>query len=167
MFARTERLMLRPAWKEDAGAIRALAETERNVRDLFGSPGSCDLASPCALDSCSHSDTFPKFLVFRRSHADPELIGVIGLEDAGRRQAELLCWIARRHRGRGYGGEAARAVLRIAKHGLRLRGLLAKTHSVGSDRFLAKLGFQDRVLELGSEDAEAVGQGRNRHAEAA
>ena len=159
--------MLRPAWKEDARAIRTLAESERNVRDLFGSPGSCDLASPCALDTCSHKETSPKFLVFRRTHPDPELIGVIGLEDAGMRQAELLCWIARRHRGRGYGCEAARAVLHIAKNCLRLRALMAKTHSVGSDRFLAKLGFQDRVLELGSEDAEKVEQGRNCHAQAA
>ena len=150
MFARTERLMLRPAWLEDAGMIAALVQSERKARDLFGSSTGCRFGQPCALDACTHSHGLPRLLVFRRTSGAPELIGMAGLGKNARNEARLFCWIARPHRRKGYGSEAARAVVRMARDSLRLRVLVAGEAAGGaSGPLLARLGFRDGQLALG------------------
>ena len=155
MFARTERLMLRPAWREDAAMIAALASSERKVRDIFGSEGTCSLADPCALDSCRHPEALPRLLVMKRTSAAPELIGMAGLARNRAGEVELLCWIARPHRGRGYGTEAARALLHIAEHGLRL-GRVSAPYSGRAGTFPQRLGFDGTALAF---RAGGIGEG--------
>ena len=77
---------------------------------------------------------------------EPRLVGGIGLadlDDGPAEQAELGYWIARADWGRGYATEAARAVLDLAFHGLRLRRIEAGhfIDNTSSQRVLAKLGF--------------------------
>lgn len=151
MFARTERLLLRPSWCEDAPMIEALARSERKVRDLFGRQPACD------LDRCRQSADLPLMLVMRRTSGAPELIGIAGLVRKGGRDAELLCWIARPQRGQGYGTEAARAVLHIAEHGLRLKRVRSP-YSGRASSFPERLGFKgdERVFGAEGEIDEAV-----------
>lgn len=145
MFARTERLMLRPAWTEDAAMIAALASSERKVRDIFGGDGTCSITAPCPIDDCRHPGALPKLLVMKRTDGAPELIGVAGLVRNRAGEVELLCWIARGFRGQGYGSEAARAVLHMAEHGLRLTRLKAP-YSGRAGSFPERLGFREAEL---------------------
>lgn len=161
MFARTKRLMLRPAWREDGATIAALLHSERMVRDLFVHSQECDFAAPCALDACGHEDGLPKLLVFRRTSRAPELIGMVALERHGRRQARLICWIARPHRRSGYGLEAACALLHMAREGLRLDRVLF--HERTNARFVRRLGFcggEMRFSGAGTASADCVLQAR-------
>ncbi len=155
MFARTERLMLRPAWHEDAEAIAELVNSERKMRDLFANASGCDLRQPCALDACRHDADLPKLLVFRRTDGAPELIGTVGLEKSAPGEARLLCWIARPHRRMGYGAEAVRALVCIARDGLRLRRLVAPSSLEGAARgLLENAGFSDGGLTFGEDCLE-------------
>lgn len=149
MFVRTERLLLRPAWKEDAGAIAALARAETKIQDLFGREGSCDLLSPCALESCSHAGPYPRLLVMKRTEGEPELIGVVGLAASGPGEAELLCWIARGERRKGYGREAGEALLRMARHSLRLKSLkVPASCGAAAQIMVERLGFAQGRIAL-------------------
>jgi RimJ/RimL family protein N-acetyltransferase len=145
MFARTERLLLRPGWKEDAPALfRAIAE-EAIVRNLASPPWPYRLADAEAFLATERKPDEASFLVFRRTQGAPQLIGSAGL---GRRPSgaiELGYWISRPHWGLGYATEAARAVVAIARDGLRLRRLVAGhfLDNPASGRVLEKLGFRD------------------------
>ncbi len=156
MFARTERLMLRPAWSEDGAMIAALASSERKIRDLFGGDGTCSLTAPCALDDCCHPDALPRMLVMKRTEGAPELIGMVGLSRNRTGDVELLCWIARPHRGQGYGTEAAKAALHMAEHGFRLARITAPYRGRAGS-FPDRLGFAGAELSFGeTSDAEAI-----------
>ena len=135
--------------------IAALASSERKVRDIFGSEESCSLADPCALDSCRHPEALPQLLVMKRTSATPELIGMAGLARNRAGEVELLCWIARSHRGRGYGTEAARALLHVAEHGLRLARVSAP-YSGRAGTFPQRLGFDGTALAF---RAGGIGEG--------
>ena len=143
MFARTKRLMLRPAWQEDGAMIAALVQAERKVSDLFGNPSACDLVAPCSLDVCAHGGTLPRLLVLRRTNGAPQLIGVVALEARGSGGTDLVCWIARPYRRMGYGTEASRAMLDIAQAGLRLKRPIATRKSTS---FSSKLGLWVREV---------------------
>jgi RimJ/RimL family protein N-acetyltransferase len=144
MFARTERLLLRPGWSQDAPALfRAIAD-ERIVRNLATAPWPYRPEDAQAWLATERSPSEPSLLIFRCTDAAPELIGAIGF---GRRPAgemEFGYWIVRRHWGRGYATEAGRALLAAARHGLRLKRLDAGhfIDNPASGRVLEKLGFQ-------------------------
>ena len=79
MFARTERLLLRPGWTEDAPALYGAIAEEAIVRNLATAPwpyrfedAEAFLASPRKAGDVS-------LLVFRRTEGAPELIGTVGL----------------------------------------------------------------------------------------
>jgi RimJ/RimL family protein N-acetyltransferase len=144
MFARTERLLLRPGWREDAPALfRAIAD-ERVVRNLATAPWPYRLEDAEAFLSADRRPWEPSMLIFRRTDAAPELIGTIGV---GRRlsgEVELGYWIARRFWNRGYATEAGKAVVHAARHALRLPRLGAGhfVDNPASGRVLQKLGFR-------------------------
>lgn len=141
MFARTQRLLLRPGWKEDAPALAAAIGDFAVVGKLARAPWPYrieDAESHLAADR----GCLPNFLIFSRTHGAPRLVGGIGLEqrDAG---VALGYWIARSYWGLGFATEAGRAVLELADKGLRLPHLLA-SHFVDNPaaaRVLRKLGF--------------------------
>lgn len=144
MFARTERLLLRPGWAEDAPALAAAIADEAIVRNLASAPWPYHLTDAEAFLHAQAAAPLPSFLIVRRTNGAPELIGAAGLGEAPDGEVELGYWIARPHWGQGYATEAAAAVIDIARAGLRLKRLTA-SHFVdnpASGRVLEKLGFQ-------------------------
>jgi RimJ/RimL family protein N-acetyltransferase len=143
MFARTERLLLRPGWAEDAPALAAAIADKLIVRNLATAPWPYDLRDAEAFLAQPRDPVLPTFLVFERTDSAPELVGSCGL---GRRPSgaiELGYWIARPHWGRGYATEASGALIDIARTlgFTRLEG----SHFLdnpASGRVLEKLGFE-------------------------
>jgi RimJ/RimL family protein N-acetyltransferase len=142
MFARTERLLLRPIWPEDASALYEAVADESIVRNLARAPWPytpCDAAQFAALD---HDAMHPNFMLMLRTDGAPVLIGSCGLADSDG-EAELGYWLARPYWGRGLATEAARAVVGVAK-ALGHRKLVSGhfTDNPSSGRVLRKVGFQ-------------------------
>jgi RimJ/RimL family protein N-acetyltransferase len=120
MFARTDRLLLRPGWAEDAPELARAIADEQIVRNLATAPW------PYALK-------------------DAEAAGTDNARRAGRPLGDEEAWhdrIARPYWGQGFATEAAHALIDIART-LKLPRLEA-SHFVdnpASGRVLEKLGF--------------------------
>ena len=175
MFARTQRLLLRPGWAQDAPALQRGLADEGIVRNLARVPWPYSLDDARAFLASERRPGEASLLIFRRTGADPELIGSIGFARGSDGERELGYWIARPHWGRGYATEAGRAVVDIARNALRLPRLKAGhfMDNPASGRVLHKLGFRPtgrvtsqfsagrnaavpcRLFELGLAPAEA------------
>lgn len=142
MFARTQRLLLRPGWMEDASALAAAISDFAVVGKLARAPWPYRLEDAQAFLAADHGP-LPNFLMFARTHGAPRLIGGISLSECDQ-GAELGYWIARPYWGLGFATEAGRAVVDIADRGLRLPRLIAGhfANNPASARVLQKLGFQ-------------------------
>jgi RimJ/RimL family protein N-acetyltransferase len=142
MFARTDRLLLRPSWPEDASELLRAVADEAIVRNLGSLPWPYSEADARAFVTQDHSPFFPSFLLFQRTDAAPRLIGACGIGDSNG-QAELGYWIARPYWGLGYASEAASAVVAIARavgHARLISGHF--TDNPASGRVLRKIGFR-------------------------
>lgn len=144
MFARTDRLLLRPGWMEDAPALAKAIGEVSIVRNLARAPwpyGEADAGAFLARTGDSH---LPDFLIFSRTRGAPRLIGGCGIaqtdSDSG---LELGYWIARPYWGLGFATEAARAVMQIAR-ATGLRGITARhfLDNPASGKVLQKVGFR-------------------------
>jgi RimJ/RimL family protein N-acetyltransferase len=143
MFARTERLLLRPGWQEDAPALAHAIGDEAVVRNLARAPwpyGERDAADYLARD---RDPLLPDFLIFSRTLGAPRLIGGCGISRDADGGPELGYWIARPYWGLGFATEAARAVMHIA----RASGLTGITaghflDNPASANVLRKVGFK-------------------------
>ena len=144
MFARTERLLLRPGWAEDAPALHAAIADQAIVRNLTSAPWPYSMADAEAFVATQRPDDSPSFLLFRRTNRAPQLVGAAGLGRKPTGEAELGYWITRPYWGLGYATEAAEAIVRIAREGLRLNKLVAGhfTDNPASGRVLEKIGFR-------------------------
>ena len=144
MFARTERLVLRPGWIEDAPALHRVIADEAIVRNLASAPWPYGLADAEAFLSADRKPSEPAMLIFRRTGAEPELIGSIGFGRRPDGELEFGYWIARGHWGRGYATEAGQAVIAAARDSLRLKRLHAGhfLDNPASGRVLERLGFR-------------------------
>jgi len=142
MFARTQRLLLRPGWREDAPALAAAIGDFAVVGKLAGAPWPYGIEDAEAFLAADHG-CLPNFLIFARTHGAPRLVGGIGLAER-EGGAELGYWIARPYWGLGFATEAGRAVVDIADRGLRLPHLIAGhfASNPASARVLQKLGFE-------------------------
>ena len=142
MFARTERLLLRPGWAEDAPALAAAIADEAIVRNLATAPWPYGLKEAEAFLAAPRDPVLPKFLIFARTERDPELIGACGLGRRPSGAVELGYWIARAHWGRGYATEAGRQLIEVART-LRLTRIESSyfVDNPASGRVLEKLGF--------------------------
>ncbi|MEW6575438.1 MAG: GNAT family N-acetyltransferase [Pseudomonadota bacterium] len=142
MFARTERLLLRPSWPEDAGPLyRAIAD-EGIVRNLARAPWPYSLEDAVRFVSSEQAELFPNFILYKRTEGAPVIVGACGIGEHGD-AAELGYWIARPYWGQGFASEAGRAVVEIAKT-VGHRKLVA-SHFVdnpASGAVLRKLGFR-------------------------
>ncbi len=144
MFARTERLLLRPGWIEDAPALHAAIGDETVVRNLAQAPwpySRLDAETYLMRERRPHE---PRSLIFLRTDGAPLLIGGIGIGHMPSGELELGYWIARPFWGRGYATEAGRAMIDHARHSLRIPRLAAGhfIDNPASGRVLAKLGFR-------------------------
>lgn len=143
MFVRTDRLLLRPGWADDAPALAAAIGEERIIRNLARAPWPYGVDDAKAFLS-RPATALPNLLVFLRSRQPPELVGGIELSATSESEVELGYWIASAHWNRGFVTEAGRAALAVARHGLRLRRLVASCYhdNPASGRVLEKLGFE-------------------------
>ena len=142
MFARTERLLLRPCWPEDAHELYGAITDERVVRNLARVPWPYTEAEAQRFAALQHSDTYPTLLLMRRTDGAPRLIGVCGLAETDG-ATELGYWISRPYWGLGYASEAAKAIVDIAKaigHERLIAGHF--TDNPASGRVLCKIGFR-------------------------
>ena len=143
MFARTERLLLRPGWAEDAPDLAAAIADEMIVRNLATAPWPYDLRDAEAFLAQARDPALPSFLIFERTDGAPNLVGSCGLGRRPSGAVELGYWIGRSYWGRGYATEAATALIDIARTlgFTRLEG----SHFLdnpASGRVLEKLGFE-------------------------
>ena len=144
MFARTERLLLRPGWIEDAPALHRAIADERVIRNLASAPWPYSPADAEAFLEAERSSAEPAALIFLRGPAAPELIGGIGFGRRPDGPLEFGYWLAHAHWGRGYATEAGRAVIAAARSSLRIARLQGGhfLDNPASGRVLAKLGFR-------------------------
>jgi RimJ/RimL family protein N-acetyltransferase len=143
MFARTERLLLRPGWAEDAPALATAIADEMIVRNLATAPWPYRLRDAEAFLAQPRDPVLPSFLIFERTDGEPRLAGSCGLGRRPSGAVELGYWIARPFWGRGIATEAATALIEIARTMgfTRLEG----SHFLdnpASGRVLEKLGFE-------------------------
>ena len=142
MFARTERLLLRPGWAEDAPALARAIADETVVRNLATAPWPFALEDAEAFLAAPRDPAMPSFLITERTDGDPVLVGACGLGRRPSGAVELGYWIGRSHWGKGFATEAGQALIDIART-LKLPRLEA-SHFVdnpASGRVLEKLGF--------------------------
>lgn len=143
MFARTERLLLRPGWPEDAAALTAAIADEGIVRNLARAPWPYGEDDARAFLAGWADAPLPRFLMVQRTTAQPRLIGCIGIDPMDNGETELGYWIARPFWGLGYATEAGRHMVDLART-LGIRRLAAGhfTDNPASGSVLRKLGFR-------------------------
>jgi RimJ/RimL family protein N-acetyltransferase len=143
MFARTERLLLRPSWPEDATELHRAIADEGIVRNLARAPWPYTEDDAATFAALEHDPLYPNFLLMLRTDGAPRLIGSCGLADYDG-DAEIGYWIARPYWGLGFASEAGRAVMTIAKaigHTKVVSGHFIDNPASG--RVLRKLGFRN------------------------
>ena len=142
MFARTDRLLLRPGWAEDAPELARAIADEQIVRNLATAPWPYALKDAEAFLASPRDPVMPSFLITERTAGAPRIVGSCGLGRRPSGAVEMGYWIARPHWGQGFATEAARALIDIART-LKLPRLEA-SHFIdnpASGRVLEKLGF--------------------------
>jgi RimJ/RimL family protein N-acetyltransferase len=143
MFARTQRLTLRPGWPEDALALARAIGHESVVTKLSRAPWPYTLGDAEAFLTRMRAQDDLFCLIMLHEGASTRLIGGIGIhrEDADH---EFGYWLTPDAWGRGFATEAGRAVIDNARHTLRLKQLHAGyfIDNPASGRVLSKLGFR-------------------------
>lgn len=142
MFARTERLLLRPSWPEDAAELHQAIADKGIVRNLASAPWPYTVEEAVRFATRDHDAVHPAFLLILRTDAAPRLIGACGIGEHNG-EAELGYWIARPYWGLGFASEAGRAVMAIARaigHRKLVAGHFVDNPASGS--VLRKLGFR-------------------------
>jgi RimJ/RimL family protein N-acetyltransferase len=144
MFARTERLLLRPGWMQDAPALFEAVADEGIVRNLASAPWPYTPADAEAFLTTERDAGAASALIFLRTEGAPRLAGSIGIGRRPDGELEFGYFIARRFWGQGFATEAGRAMLAFARDSLRLRKLNAGyfLDNPASGRVLEKLGFR-------------------------
>ncbi len=142
MFARTERLLLRPGWAEDAPELARAIADEQVVRNLATAPWPYGLEDAEAFLAAPRDPAMPSFLITERTDGAPRIVGSCGLGRRPSGAVEMGYWIGRQHWGKGFATEASRALIEIAKV-LKLPRLEAShfLDNPASGRVLEKLGF--------------------------
>ena len=143
MFARTERLLLRPGFPEDAPALAQAIGDEMIVRNLGRAPWPYRLEDAEAGLAAPADPGLPRMFIFERTDGEPRLVGSCGLHRKPSGAVEMGYWVARPAWNQGFATEAGRALVEIART-LRLPRIEA-AHFVdnpASGRVLEKLGFR-------------------------
>ena len=149
MFARTERLLLRPGWAEDAPALARAIADEQVVRNLATAPWPFALEDAEAFLAAPRDPAMPSFLITERTDGEPRIVGACGLGRRPSGAVEMGYWIGRQFWGKGFATEAGRAMIEIAQT-LKLPRLEAShfLDNPASGRVLEKLGFLPTGLSV-------------------
>ena len=144
MFLRTERLMLRPGWTEDAPALAKAIGDERIVRNLASAPWPYTVADAEAFLATERRPVDAALLVFLAGETKAGPIGSVGFGRRPSGEIEFGYWFVRQHWGRGYATEAGKAVVAMARESLRVKRLSSGhfLDNPASGRVLEKLGFR-------------------------
>lgn len=146
MFVRTQRLTLRPAWREDAIELSRAIGYESVVRNLSRVPWPYSLGDARAfVDARAEArDDTHFFLICEHRDGMAPIVGGIGIHPAGAGRHELGYWITPNAWGRGIATEAGHGVLATARDTLRLKRLVAGhfVDNPASGKVLRKLGFR-------------------------
>lgn len=149
MFARTQRLTLRPGWPEDAAALTTAIAHEAVAFRLARLPWpyTVDHARDW-LAQVARPDEVSRLILAHEGGAT-RLVGGIGIHPDGDAH-ELGYWLTPDAWGRGYATEAARAMLGIARYGMGLKWLTSGhfIDNPASGQVLAKLGFRPTGLVM-------------------
>ncbi len=151
MFARTERLLLRPGFIEDAPELARTIGDEAIARNLAMLPWPYGVKDAEWWLDREAGPLLPNFLILQRTGGAPRIVGGVGLHllddapiaDDGRARPEIGYWVARSHWGLGIATEAGRAVMRIARaigHPPLVSGHFIDNPASGA--VLRKLGFR-------------------------
>ncbi|PJI90199.1 GNAT family N-acetyltransferase [Sphingomonas koreensis] len=143
MFARTQRLMLRPGWIEDAPELARAMGHHEVVRNLGRAPWPYTIGDAQAFLSGPERQRRTSFLICALEDGGSRIVGGIGFGPYDNEPHELGYWITPDAWGRGYATEAGQAVIAIAR-ALRVPRLAAGHYidNPASGRVLRKLGFQ-------------------------
>ena len=143
MFARTERLLLRPGWQEDAPALARAIGEEAVVRNLARAPWPYGEVQAQEFLNLPVDPDQPRFLIFARTGGAPRLVGGCGIAPSPEGPLEMGYWIARPYWGLGFATEAGRQLIRIAR-AMNLPKLSAGhfIDNPASGAVLRKLGFR-------------------------
>ena len=143
MFARTERLTLRPGWIEDAPLLARAAGHEAVIRNTRRMPWPYALGDAEAFLRTPQTPHTPALLAFAHESGAVRLVGGVGLSAMDGGGVELGYWITPDAWGCGYATEAAGAVLAMAA-ALRIPRVQARhfADNPASGRVLGKLGFR-------------------------
>ncbi|MFT3966369.1 MAG: GNAT family N-acetyltransferase [Sphingobium sp.] len=143
MFARTERLILRPSWPEDAEPLARALSNPDIARNLLNVPAGYDETEAQRWIGRARDPRLPEFLAFLRTRGAPRLVGGAAISRRADGALELGYWVERSHWGLGFATEATRAVMRIARAtgliGVRAGHFLDNPSSA---RVLRKIGFR-------------------------
>lgn len=144
MFLRTERLLLRPGWIEDAPALALTLGDEAVARNLAKVPFPYTAVDAAGYLSRDPGRALPSLLILARTRRAPRLVGGIGLHRDEAGEVELGYWIGRRFWGLGFATEAGRAMVDLAHRTLRVKRLVSAhfRDNPASGRVLRKLGFR-------------------------
>jgi RimJ/RimL family protein N-acetyltransferase len=143
MFARTDRLLLRPGWAEDAPQLHAAIADEAVAMKLARLPWPYSLDDAASYLGRERAEGEVDCLIMLRTPGVPTLIGGVGIAQRDG-SPELGYWIAPAHWNRGYATEAASAVVAMARDSLKYEHLTSGhfEDNPASGRVLAKLGFE-------------------------
>lgn len=159
VFVLTRRLVLRPAWAEEAAALQAAIAHEAVAMKLARLPWPYTLDDARWWLDQPRGETEPRFQIYDRTDGH-RLIGGIGIElDSPFGGPELGYWLTPDAWGRGYCTEAGAALLSTARDTLRLERLVSGhwVKNPASGRVLVKLGF---VPTGETEKRHCMAQGR-------
>jgi RimJ/RimL family protein N-acetyltransferase len=142
MFHRSERLLLRPGWSEDARELTARIADFAVVRNLSRVPWPYTEEHAAEWLARPREPRLPEFLLTLPGPAGTQIIGACGLHEGETGEIEMGYWIARDRWGQGFATEAARSVMRVARL-LGHRRVVAchASDNPASGRVLRKAGF--------------------------
>jgi RimJ/RimL family protein N-acetyltransferase len=144
MFARTERLTLRPGWIEDAAELARAINHWEVCSKLATAPWPYSELDAEDFLGMPRDQADATFLIFAHDRGATQLIGGVGLGTDEDGDTELGYWLTPDAWGRGYATEAAQGVISLARDTLRMKRLVSGhfLDNPASGRVLRKLGFR-------------------------
>ncbi len=145
MFIQTERLFLRPLWREDATQIHPLVNDWDVVSKLARAPWPYTLSDAQAFTDYAETaaDTGKELVLAICLRPSLQIIGCIGALRHRDGARELGYWLGQPYWRHGFASEAAEALVVGLFESLRVGQLISGYHldNPASARVLAKLGF--------------------------